>query len=94
MYYIKRFIPKEIEIFFDRYVNYINSPSMCPTEKVKSLKLQSNRFSIISEIITKLLHSDITYCEVPAFFHASSRKRKTVTLKNLYDTIVFCSTFC
>ena len=67
---------------------------MCPTEKVKSLKLQSNRFSIISEIITKLLHSDITYCEVPAFFHASSRKRKTVTLKNLYDTIVFCSTFC
>ena len=56
--------------------------------KVKSLKLKSNRFSIISEIITKLLHSDITYCEVPAFFHASLRKRKTVILKNLYDTIV------
>ena len=74
-------------IFFDCYVNYINSPSICPTEKVKSLKLQSSRFSIISEILTKLLHSDITYCEVPAFWDTSLRKRKTVTIKNLYDTV-------
>jgi len=72
-------------IFFDCYVNYINSPSICPTEKVKSLKLQSNRFSIISEIITKLLHSDITYCEVPAFLSTSSRKRTTLGIKNLLD---------
>ena len=75
-------------IFFDCYVNYINSPSICPTEKVKSLKLQSSRFSIISEILTKLLHSDITYCEVPAFLSTSSRKRTTLGVKNLLDVFI------
>jgi glycosyltransferase involved in cell wall biosynthesis len=75
-------------IFFDCYVNYINSPSICPTEKVKSLKLQSSRFSIISEILTKLLHSDITYCEVPAFWDTSLRKRTTLGVKNLLDVFI------
>ena len=74
-------------VFFDSYVNYINSPSICPTEKVKDLELRSSRFSIISEIITKLLHTDITYCEVPFFFTTSSRKRGTITIKNLIDVI-------
>ena len=46
--------------FFDCCVNYINGPSIFPTEKVRNFKLHSNRNGIISEIITKLLHSDIT----------------------------------
>ena len=75
-------------ISFDCYVNYINAPCIYPTRKVKELKLISNRFSIISEITTKLLHSEITYCELPAFFQKSLRKRKTVTLKNLSDVII------
>ena len=74
-------------IFFDTYVNYINAPAVYPAKIVKNLKLKSNRFSIISEMITKLLHSDLTYCEIPAFFASSLRKRKTVTLKNLIDVI-------
>ena len=74
-------------IFFDSFVNYINSPSICPTEKVRNLELRSNRFSIMSEIITKLLHSDITYCELPFFFNTASRKRDTITIKNLFDVI-------
>ena len=61
-------------IFFDTYVHYINGPSIFPTENVKNLKLYSSRFSIISEMITKLLHSEITYCEIPFFFEAKSRK--------------------
>ena len=52
-------------------------------QKLLELKLKSNRFSIISEMITKLLHSDVTYCEIPAFFASSLRKRRTVTLKIL-----------
>lgn len=74
-------------IFFDTYVNYINSPAVFPTEIVRKLNLKSNRFSIISEMITKLLHSNITYCEIPTFFAKSLRKRRTVTLKNLYDVL-------
>ena len=72
-------------IFFDCYVNYVNAPAIYPTEKVKSFKLASKRFSIISEIITKLLHSDISYCEVPAFLSTASRKRSTVSIKDLLD---------
>jgi len=75
-------------IFFDTYVNYINAPSVFPTDIVKDLKLKSNRFSIISEMITKLLHSNITYCEIPTFFATSLRIRRTVTLKNLFDVVV------
>ena len=75
-------------ISFDCYVNYINAPCIYPTNKVKSLKLISNRFSIISEITTKLLHSDITYCELPAFFQKSLRKRKTVTFQNFFDVVM------
>ena len=54
-------------IFFDTYVNYINAPAVYPTKIVRNLKLKSNRFSIISEMITKLLHSDVTYCEIQHF---------------------------
>ena len=75
-------------IFFDTYVNYINAPAVYPTNIVKDLKLKSNRFSIISEMITKLLHKNITYCEIPTFFSPSLRVRRTVTLKNLSDVIV------
>lgn len=74
-------------IFFDTYVNYINAPAVYPTKIVRNLKLKSNRFSIISEMITKLLHSDVTYCEIPAFFAPSLRKRRTVTLNNLIDVV-------
>ena len=75
-------------IFFDCCVNYINGPSIFPTEKVRNFKLRSNRNGIISEIITKLLHSDITYCEVPVFFGFQQKERAVITIKVLYDAIV------
>ena len=75
-------------IFFDCCVNYINGPSIFPTEKVRNMKLRSDRNGIISEIITKLLHSDITYCEVPVFFGFRQKERSIITIKVLYDAIV------
>ena len=82
-------------IFFDCCVNYINGPSIMPTEHVKNLDIRSNRNGITSEIITKLLRSDITYHEVPAFMKFQEKKeRSTVTLKVLYDvTITFMKLF-
>ncbi len=74
-------------IFFNCYVNYINSPSIYPTKIVNNFKLKSKRFSIISEITTKLLHSNITYIEVPTIFKQSLRIRKTITLRNLIEVI-------
>lgn len=75
-------------IFFNCYVNYINSPSIYPTKIVKTFNLKSKRFSIISEITTKLLHNSITYVEVPTIFKKSLRVRQTVTIKNLIEVII------
>lgn len=74
-------------ISFNCYVNYINSPSIYPTKIVNNFKLRSKRFSIISEITTKLLQSNITYIEVPTIFKQSLRIRKTITLRNLIEVI-------
>lgn len=72
-------------IFFDCNVNYINGASIFPTEQIRSLKLNSNRHGIISEMVTKLMHISITYCEVPVFYKFPNKKRSTITLKNLLD---------
>jgi len=72
-------------IFFDCYVFYVNAPFVGPTEKVKSLKFFSARLSIMSEITTKLLHSDITYCEIPAIYDDPPKRRKTIIFINLID---------
>ena len=74
--------------FFDCNVNYINAPAIFPAEKVKSLKLPSNRNGIFSEIVTKLLHSDISFTEVPYFNRFQKKSRSTVKLSLLYDVAV------
>ncbi len=75
-------------MFFDCYVNYINSPAIYPTKSVKKFKLKSSKFSIIAEITTKILHQNISYLEVPTIFKTSLRKRKTVTFSNLIEVII------
>jgi glycosyltransferase involved in cell wall biosynthesis len=81
-------------IFFDCCVNYINAPSIFPTKKVMGLKLPSNRNGIHAEMVTKLLHSDISFTEVPVFFGFQKKGRTTVTLSTLYDvTVTFVKLF-
>ena len=71
-------------IFFGCSVNYINGTAIFPTKKVRKLGLISNRHGIVSEMATKLLHSQIKYCEIPATFRFPSRERK-ITIHNLFD---------
>ena len=75
-------------IFFDCNVNYINGASLFPAKKVKDLKLNSNRHGIISEMVTKLLRTEITYCELPVFYKFPNKARYTINFKNLFDVIV------
>ena len=74
-------------IFFDCNVNYINGCSIFPTKKVLELKLNSNRHGILSEIVTKLLRENITYCEVPVFYKFPRKVRSTINFKSLIDVI-------
>ncbi len=73
-------------IFFGCSVNYINGTTIFPTKKVRKLRLSSNRHGIVSEMATKLLHSQIKYCEIPVISRFPSRERK-ITIHNLFDVV-------
>jgi len=70
---------------FGTAIGYINGPGIWPTEKVKTLNLKSNRFSIISEMNVKLLTSGVQFAEVPIYVQAVPPDRSTVTLKNFIE---------
>ncbi len=71
-------------IFFGCSVNYINGTTIYPTKKIKGLALTSKRHGIVSEMATKLLYSEIKYCEIPVISRFPSRERK-ITIQNLID---------
>jgi len=73
-------------LFFGLSIKYINGTTIYPTKKVKEMKLISKGHGIISEITTKLLYSEIKYCEVPIHARFPSRER-AIKVKNLTDTI-------
>jgi glycosyltransferase involved in cell wall biosynthesis len=75
-----------IQMFaFDVYVGYINGPGIWPTEKARAVGLAANRFSIISELNVLLLRSGCSYAEVPGYFRARYKARRTVTFVNLAE---------
>jgi glycosyltransferase involved in cell wall biosynthesis len=74
-------------VTFNVYVAYINGPGIWPTEKAKSVGLVARRFSIISELNVLLLRSGCTYAEVPGYFLAKPKARRTVTWVNLAEVV-------
>lgn len=68
---------------FQINVNYVNGPCIYTTSEVRKLKIRSRRFSIISEINTKLLRKGATFCEIPGYFQTGSRPTGTVSVRNL-----------
>lgn len=77
-------------IFFNIHVQYISGPCIYPTKKVRGLKLISKRFSIVSEITTKLLLLGCTYHEIPAYMQKGEEGSTAISIKNLLDV---CKTF-
>lgn len=74
-------------IFFQVYVSYLNGPGIWPTEAARAAKLKARRFSIITELNVKLLRMGSTFAEVPGYFQAGPKVRRTVTLRNLYEVM-------
>ena len=73
-------------IFFGCSVIYINGTTIFPTKEIRKLGLSSNRHGLISEMATKLLYSQIKYCEIPVISRFPSRERK-ITIRNLFDIV-------
>jgi glycosyltransferase involved in cell wall biosynthesis len=74
-------------IVFDVYVSYLNGPGIWPTAASREAMLRSRRFSIIAELNVKLLRMGCTFAEVPGYFQAGPKVRRTVTLRNLGEVI-------
>jgi glycosyltransferase involved in cell wall biosynthesis len=74
-------------ITFDVHVSYMNGPGVWPTEKARAVGLKADRFGIFSELNVKLLRSGCSYAELPAYFNSAPKGRRTVTLKNLWESI-------
>jgi glycosyltransferase involved in cell wall biosynthesis len=72
---------------FRVFVNYINGPGIWPTEAARAIELRGQRFSIISELNIKLLRSGCSYLEVPGYFQAGPKARRTVTSRNLTEVM-------
>ena len=72
---------------FRVFVNYINGPGIWPTMKARAVSLRAKRFSIISEMNVKLLRTGCTYLEVPGYFQAGPKARRTATLRNLGEVM-------
>ena len=72
---------------FNVYVGYINGPGIWPTEKARTVGLDSKRFSIISELNVKLLRSGCSYAELPGYFQSGPKVRGTVTFTNLREVV-------
>jgi glycosyltransferase involved in cell wall biosynthesis len=73
--------------FFQVYVSYINGPGIWPTAPARAAVLKARRFSIISELNVKLLRMGCSFAEVPGYFQAGPKARRTVTLRNLAEVI-------
>jgi len=73
---------------FNIFVNYVNGPGIWPTAAARAAKLQAQRFSIISELNVKTLRMGHTFAEVPGYFQAGPKTRRTITIVNLREVIL------
>lgn len=74
-------------ITFRVFVIYINGPCIYPKEKLLSLDLKSNRFSIVVEATIKLLKLGCSYYEVPGYMQKGLAGSSSLSFRNLAEVI-------
>lgn len=71
---------------FNVYVFYVNAPSIWLVRRVREVEPKSNRFSIVSEINTKLLRAGTTFAEVPGYF-SGGKPGGAPNFRNLIEVV-------
>ena len=69
---------------FNVYVFYVNAPSVWPVQMVRDVEPKSNRFSIVSEINTKLLRTGASFAEIPGYL-SGGKPGGAASLRNLVE---------
>lgn len=73
---------------FGIFVQYLNSPCIYATERLRRLKIRSSRFSVLAEVNTKLLCQGITFCEVAGYRQNSLAGSTSLSFKNFIEVVV------
>lgn len=72
---------------FNIFVQSITAPSIFPTEKLRRIVIKSSRFSIVTELIIKLLKSGCTFYEVPGYVQTGSEGSSSLSFGALKEVI-------
>ena len=72
---------------FGTALNCINSMGIYPKAIVQALPLRGDKFSLLSELNTRILRSHCTYCEVPFYTFNDRRAWRTLSLFDLVDLL-------
>lgn len=72
---------------FNVFLKYINGPAIYPLNKVKKLKLRSNKFSIVAEINVKLLKLGLSFKEISSCRQNDLRDSTAVSFNSLAEAI-------
>ena len=70
---------------FNIFVQYLNGPTVYPTEKLKALKLRSKKFSICAESTIKLLRSGCTFSELSGYMQTGIEGSGSIRFSNLVE---------
>lgn len=79
------FIYKQV---FDLNLRSVHTVPLYRTRQLRALELKSNRYSIGSEIVVKLLRQGCSYMEIVGYFNPSQNKSSALKLRNLIEVIV------
>jgi dolichol-phosphate mannosyltransferase len=79
------FIYKQV---FDLNLRSVHTVPLYRTRQLRALDLKSNRYSIGSEIVVKLLRQGCSYMEIVGYFNPSQNKSSALKLRNLIEVIV------
>lgn len=73
---------------FNIFVQYLNGPTVYPTEKLRALKLRSRKFSICAEATIKLLRSGCSFAELSGYMQTGVEGSGSIRMSNLREVIV------
>ncbi|MFA5260104.1 MAG: glycosyltransferase family 2 protein, partial [Candidatus Omnitrophota bacterium] len=72
---------------FNVFIQYINSPCIYPTEKIRGFHIRSKRFSVVAELTIKCLRSGCTFHEISGYMQTGVEGSSSLGLKSFLDVV-------
>ena len=73
---------------FNIFIQYLNGPTIYPTEKLRCLNLRSTRFSITAEATIKAMRTGSSFCEIGGYMQTGLRGSTSFQIHNIIETFI------